>query len=213
MTNQSLRVETGRTGTLVGPVTAVAAAWVATALTAALFGVFDVPADRPALPTLVAIAAPVGLFAVAVTLSARMRALVLGLDPVLLTQLQAWRILGGLFLAVYAFGHLPGLFAWPAGAGDMAVGIAAPFVAWRLAGNATFLNDLRFRLFHYAGLLDFVVAVGTGIAARNQIAGLVGDVTTAPMGQIPLVLIPVIAVPAFIILHIIVLMQVRAARH
>ncbi len=212
MTNQTVGLETGRTGSLAGILTVVGAVWIAMVFAAALFGVFDVPAEQPALPSLVAIAAPVGLFAVAVALSPRLRAFVLALDPVLLTEFQAWRILGGVFLAVYAFGHLPGFLAWPAGAGDMAVGIAAPFVAWRLRTDPQFLTGLRFRLFHYAGLLDFLVAVGTGIAARNQISGLVGDVTTTPMGQMPLVLIPTIAVPAFIILHIIVLIQVRNAR-
>jgi hypothetical protein len=38
-----------------------------------------------------------------------LRAVAMNLDPVLLTEFQAWRILGGLFLTVYAFGHLPGL--------------------------------------------------------------------------------------------------------
>ncbi len=40
---------------------------------------------------------------------------------------------GSAFLITMALGHLPALFALPAGLGDIAAGIAAPFVARRLA--------------------------------------------------------------------------------
>ncbi len=189
------------------------AAWGGLILTLAVNGVFDVPADQPAWPTLTAIGLPVALFVLASRISTRLNAYIRGLDPVLLTQLQAWRVLGGAFLVVYAFGQLPGLFAWPAGLGDVAVGLAAPYMAWRLARDRDFLTSPAFRRFNYLGLADFVVAVATGIASRNAIPGLVDQVTTAAMGQFPLVLIPTFAVPAFIILHLIVLIQVRAARH
>ena len=188
------------------------AAWAVAVLAAALAGVFDVAPEQPALPTLTAIVLPVATFATLMWLSSKTRSIALSLDPALLTSFQAWRILGGMFLAVYAFGHLPGFFAWPAGVGDVAVGLAAPFMVWRLRNRPGFLTSRRFRLFNYFGLADFVIAVGTGIAARNQIPGLVDDVTTSAMGQLPLVLIPTLIVPAFIILHLIVLMQARAAR-
>ena len=51
-----------------------------------------------------------------------------------------------------------------------------------------------------------------GVASRNQIPGLVEGITSSAMGQVPLVLIPTLAVPAFIILHLIVLMQIRERR-
>ena len=40
---------------------------------------------------------------------------------------------GTAFLAIMALSHLPALFALPAGLGDIAAGIAAPLVAYRLA--------------------------------------------------------------------------------
>ncbi len=49
----------------------------------------------------------------------------LGVDIGLVTSFQAWRVAGFVFLPLLAFGHLPGLFAWPAGLGDVAVGLAA----------------------------------------------------------------------------------------
>jgi len=35
---------------------------------------------------------------------------------------QVYRALGLIFLVLYAGGYLPGLFAWPAGVGDILVG-------------------------------------------------------------------------------------------
>lgn len=181
--------------------------WAGIVAVLAGYGVFDVAVSEPAMPTLLAIAIPVGLFVAAVLASGSLRAWALSLDPVLLTEFQAWRVLGGAFLIVFAFGHLPGMFAWPAGVGDVAVGLAAPFVVWRLRRDPGFLATSRFRLFHYAGLFDFAVAVTTGIASRNSIPGLVEGVNSSAMGQLPLVIIPTLVVPAFIILHLIVLMQ------
>ena len=43
------------------------------------------------------------------------------------------RVVGVAFLPYLALGHLPALFALPAGLGDIAAGIAAPLVARRLA--------------------------------------------------------------------------------
>jgi hypothetical protein len=214
MTSQALPIgldptSTKRIGVWLG---VIAAAWVAVIATLAAQGVFDAPTEEPILATLAALVVPIAAFVAAMILLPRLRAAALKLDPVLLTEFQAWRIVGALFLALYAFGHLPGLFAWPAGLGDIAVGLAAPFAAWKLRQNPGFLTSVRYRLFHYLGLTDFAVAVVIGAAARNQIAGLVDQITTAPMGVLPLVLIPTLVVPAFIILHLIVLMQIAANR-
>ncbi len=169
------------------------------------------PGEPPAL-ILAAVAGPPLLFLLAVFSFPQLRAWALSLDPALLTALQGWRVLGGGFLMLYAFGHLPGFFAWPAGIGDVAVGLGAPFAAIALARGHLSLTSRGFVAVHGAGLLDFAVAAGTGIAARNQIPGLVEGVTSSAMGDLPLVLIPAFAVPVFIILHLIVLLQVRQAR-
>ena len=187
---------------------AIGLVWVGLVIIFAINGLFDVPASDPALPTLIAIFLPVLVFAGAVIASGSFRELILSIDPVLLTEFQAWRILGGMFLVVMAFGHLPGVFAWPAGLGDVAVGIAAPFMAYRLRKSPGFLVSARYRIFVFFGLADFAVAITLGILSRNSIDGLVGSVTSSAMGQMPLVLIPTFIVPAFIILHLIVLIQI-----
>jgi hypothetical protein len=45
-----------------------------------------------------------------------------------LVSVQFYRALGVIFLILYAGGKLPGLFAWPAGVGDVIVGVMAPVI-------------------------------------------------------------------------------------
>jgi len=77
-----------------------------------------------------------------------------------------------------------------------------------LARGKLSITSNRFLAVHAAGLLDFVVAIGAGIIACNQIPDLVEGVTSSAMGDLPLDLVPAFAVPGFIILHLIVLVQV-----
>src|SRR5262249_61358959 len=97
----------------------------------------------PPLTILLAFVGPPLIFAAAYRASRGFREFVLGIDLRLLTAVQSWRVIGVMFLVFYAYGLLPGLFAWPAGIGDFAVGLAAPFVllamlpqrpAWRPQG-------------------------------------------------------------------------------
>jgi len=78
-----------------------------------------------------------------------------------LVGVQLYRALGVIFLILYATDKMPGLFAWPAGVGDVTVGLLAPVVALayardaqRTAGRVTAWNGL--------GILDLVVAITTG---------------------------------------------------
>src|SRR6516164_5546343 len=49
---------------------------------------------------------------------------------------QLYRALGVIFLILYATDRMPGLFAWPAGVGDVIVGLLAPVVALAYARDA-----------------------------------------------------------------------------
>ncbi len=64
-------------------------------------------------PIAVTAAFPVVLFLAAYALSMRFRGFVLSQDIRTLTMMQHWRVVGFAFLPLYAFGVLPGLFAWP----------------------------------------------------------------------------------------------------
>jgi hypothetical protein len=58
---------------------------------------------------------------------------------------------------------LPASFAIPAGYGDIAVGLTAPLVSYALAHNKPYARGLAIA-WNCFGLLDFAVALGTGIA-------------------------------------------------
>jgi hypothetical protein len=180
---------------------AVLTLWGGLILALALSGVFNVAPTAPNLPTLLAILMPVSLGILSYLISPKFRTWVLSLDPVLLVTLHSWRMLGGVFVFFYFYNLLPGFFAFPAGFGDMAVGLAAPFVALALLHKPNFTKSRRFWSFHVFGLLDFVIAVATGTIARVQIDGWVEGATAVDMGLFPLVLIPAFIVPVLILLH------------
>jgi hypothetical protein len=123
------------------------------------------------------------------------------------------RVLGVTFLVLMAQGHLPAAFALPAGLGDIAVGIAAPFVARRLAREPrSAAAVIEAVWFNALGLLDLVVAVSLGV-----LLGLRGLLevtpTTEALRLLPLALIPTGAVPLAIALHLVSLGQLRTVVH
>src|SRR5262249_57579022 len=120
-----------------------------------------------ALPILAAVAVPLGLFGLAYTLWPRFGDFVLSLDLRMLTAAQSWRVIGGMFVFLWAFGLRPALFAFPAGLGDVAVGIAAVFVLRAMIDGAPGWPR-KVLLLNLAGLLDFVGAFATGILTSNS---------------------------------------------
>jgi hypothetical protein len=69
-------------------------------------------------------------------LSRTFREIIAAIPQHWLIAIQTFRILGGVFLVRYFQGELPGLFAIPAGVGDVLTGIFAPLVAyWWFAGK------------------------------------------------------------------------------
>jgi hypothetical protein len=104
---------------------------------------------------------------------------------------------GTAFLILMGLGHLPALFALPAGLGDIAAGIAAPLVASRLAQG----GGRRAALWHNAfGMTDLVVALTLGTLTGFQL------VNVTPSGslisELPVALIPTAAVPLLFALHV-----------
>ncbi len=72
-----------------------------------------------------------------------------------------------------------------------------------------FVASRLFLVWNLLGILDLVVAVSTGVLSSGFIFGLAGGITTAPMAQLPLVLIPAFFVPLFIMFHLTALLQAR----
>ena len=190
---------------------AVLAVWATAAYAVGSTGVFAIAETQPLRPIALTAAVPVALFMAAYGLSGAFRRFVLAQDIAALTSLQHWRIVGFAFPLLYAHGTLPGLFAWPAGVGDVLVGLAAPLVVARLARDPAYLRSRRFAAYHVVGLLDFAVAIAAASLASGAFPSLLdGAVTSAPMEVWPLNLFPSFIVPIFIILHLAVFLKLRA---
>ena len=172
-------------------------------------GGFTQPPGSPPLPIFIGFALPLALFFAAYWGSGAFRRFVLGADLRFVAAIQAWRWAGIGFLTLYAYGILPGLFAFPAGLGDMAIGFTAPGIILGLIRHPAFAASRRFVLWNILGIADLVVAVSLGTICSGFLPGLTGNVTTSPMAQLPLVLIPAFMVPLFIMLHFTALAQAR----
>lgn len=126
-----------------------------------------------------------------------------------IVTVQVYRVLGLIFLALYAAARLPAEFAWPAGAGDFLVGLFAPFVGlayargWR--GSAGLV-----RAWNLLGLADLVVAVTTGfLSSPSPVQILALDRPNRLIVAFPLVMIPVFLVPLSVLLHLASLQKLR----
>ncbi len=187
--------------------------WFALAAVAGTSGIFTAGPDQVFRPVLLSVFVPVAVFLGVFAASPTFRGFVMSWDIRFLTMLQLWRVVGFAFLPLYAFDVLPGLFAWPAGLGDVAVGLTAPLVVLALLRRPEFARSGRFIVWNLLGLLDFVGAAGTAMLASGAIPGLVaGPVTSGPMEVWPLSLFPSFGVPLFVFMHLSVLFQVRALR-
>jgi hypothetical protein len=186
---------------------AILAIWFGLVFLLGANGTFVRPPQAPPIPILVGVTLPLVMFACAYLGSSAFRTLALAADLRLLTAIQAWRAGGLGFLALYAHSVLPGSFAWPAGLGDIAIGVTAPWIMLALIRRPAFAASRIFVVWNLLGILDLVVAVSSGALSSGFVPGLVGEITTAPMAQLPLVLIPGYLVPLFVILHVVALLQ------
>lgn len=125
----------------------------------------------------------------------------------LLVLPHAFRVLGVLFLVLMLQGKLPAVFAVPAGLGDIAIGVSAPFLARRLARDRAHRAAVRF---HVLGILDLVVAAG--IAALVTFGLLDVTPSTDLLRLLPLALVPTAAVPLAIALHLVALRGASSRR-
>src|SRR6516162_8600468 len=123
-------------------------------------------------------------------LSRTFRAIISGIPQHWLIGIQTFRILGGVFLVRYFQGELSGVFAIPAGVGDVLTGLFAPLVAyWWVAGKPYARTAaIAWNLFGMADLVN---------------AGVLGALTGGGGGGIvfPIVLIPTYAVPRAFLVH------------
>jgi hypothetical protein len=187
----------------------VLAIWLALIVALAANRALTVPPSTPPYPIAIAVLAPFAVFFTAFRLSAGFRSFVSAVDLPLITAVQAWRWAGFGFLTLWAYGVLPGAFAWPAALGDMAIAVTAPWVALTLVRRPAFATSRLFVAWNVFGILDHVVAVSDAAISASLATGAPGEISVAPMSLLPLVLIPGLFVPFFDMLHVIALLRAR----
>jgi hypothetical protein len=184
--------------------TGLIAAWFLVALSASALEWFKNDANRIGIEVAVAAVVPILVFGVWFASSGNFRQFSMALNPQILTLAQSWRIVGFTFVLLEARGILPAVFAWPAGFGDMAIGMTATAAAWKLANPSHRNSFIRWQLL---GIADLVTAVSLGTTA-----GLLSPhgPSMHAMTVLPLSLVPTFLVPLFLIFHVICIAQARA---
>ena len=186
--------------------------WMGVAWYLAVTGTFHVIPGAARLPRLpIAIFLPLILALPPLLWSRSIGALLDAMPPSWLIALQVYRVLGGIFLVNWLNGSVAGVFAWPAGIGDMATGIMAlPAALAVVSGTA---SGRRTGLWWNAfGLLDFAVAITMGFLTSPGAFQQFGfDIPISQAGTYPTVLIPIFAVPSSILLHALSIRQLRRA--
>jgi hypothetical protein len=129
-----------------------------------------------------------------------------------LIALHAIRLLGVLFVLLYAAKRLPAPFAPVAGWGDIAVGVTAlPIALWAAREPDTARGAVL--VWNGLGLADLVIAVTLGaLSAPGPIRLLFDDPSTALIGSLPWILIPCFLVPSLSFVHLIVFYRTLRTR-
>jgi hypothetical protein len=183
--------------------------WLAIAVCLGWLGVFRTAVPQPVPYIALAIGVPIIIGALAIRGSRQVQEIIDAVPQSWLVAFQFYRVVGIIFLILYATGLLPGVFALPAGFGDLFVGLAAPLVGFRYARNLPW-RDTLVALWNVIGIGDLVVAIATGFLSspsRFQIFSL--DAPNLLISAFPLVLIPIYAVPLSIVLHLASLTKLR----
>jgi hypothetical protein len=182
--------------------------WFVVALALSWFGFYRGAPGR--VPTIqYGILVPILIGAIAMWRSPAVWRLIEAIPQPWLVAIQFYRTLGVIFLILHASGRMPGLFALPAGWGDVAVGLSAPVVALIYARNPG-SNGALVLAWNVLGLADLAVAVATGfLASPSPLQLYAFDNPNELISAFPLVLVPVFLVPLSVLLHIASLAKLR----
>jgi len=179
--------------------------WMAVTAIVSLMGGFESPREENHFQVMIAVLSPTIFFLVLYALLPSVRNWTRNLSLAMLALPHAWRTVGFSFLALWFYQILPAGFAAPAGFGDFAIAIAAPFivVALWLKWTGAITAALWFNIL---GLFDLFIALLTGITGF----GVAADQMTRidPMTAFPMVIIPTVFVPLLILTHVISLIKI-----
>ncbi len=180
--------------------------WFFLVLGASVSGWFLGPRGQPPVLLGLAVWVPVLLGFLLFFASHAFRRFVRSINPVTITALQSYRVIGDAELVLYSWHQLPALFALPAGWGDIIIGCTAPLAALALASGRR-SGKVLFILWSVLGVLDLVDAIVLGVAIQVRLLPTAIDATA--MSLFGMSLITVYLVPISILLHFIGLNQLR----
>ncbi len=183
--------------------------WFALVTTLAAAGFFAAPnGGTAAIGAAVVLPVIVGL--IAFRRSATLKSLTHETPLALLVGVHAGRLLGVFFLLLYAAERLPPTFALAAGWGDIAVALAAPFVAWAIHRRAAGWRGLALT-WNTLGFADLVLAVtlGVGSAADSPVRFIYEAAGSGTMSTLPWLLIPGFMVPLYLMTHLAIFSRLR----
>ncbi len=129
------------------------------------------------------------------------RRILAGADQTSFMAFQIPRMMGGVFLIGWLAGVIPWEFAIPAGLGDMWAGYAALQARRALQRQDARAGALVYRA-NVIGLLDFVVAVGTGVLTSEGFLHLLSKDAPNIINHAPMALFPAYFVPIFLAVHL-----------
>jgi hypothetical protein len=184
--------------------------WLAVIWRLAINGTFRPILGSTRVPPLpIAIFAPVVVGLVLLMRSKRIAAVLDAAPPSWLVGVQVYRIFGGIFLISWARGSIPGVFALPAGIGDVLVGVLALPIALYVS-TGTSRGQSAGIAWNLLGLTDFAIAIAMGaMSSPGRLQVLSVGQPNVQMGTYPTVMIPAFTVPSSIILHVLSLWQLR----
>jgi hypothetical protein len=190
--------------------TAVLTGWFFIAFALALGGVYSAATSR--IPTIqFGIAVPILIGCLLIWRWPAVSRLIDAVPRQWVIAIQFYRVEGVTFLLLYAAHLLPGVFALPAGLGDVAVGLLAAAIGIGATGGGP-LNSKTVLRWNLLGIADLIVALTTGfLTAPSAFQMFAFDHPNELISMFPLVLIPTFLVPLAILLHIISLIQLGRA--
>ncbi|MBV9246148.1 MAG: hypothetical protein JO366_15185 [Methylobacteriaceae bacterium] len=127
-----------------------------------------------------------------------------------LIGLQLYRVIGANFLVLWAYGGaIPGVFALPAGIGDVLTGLLALPTALALAAGAP-RSRIAAIAWNILGIADLIAAVSLGaMTSPGPLQLMAFDRPNLLTTTYPSVMTPAFAVPLSLILHALSLWQLR----
>jgi hypothetical protein len=184
--------------------------WFFLVLGASLSGWFHVPRPHPPVFLGLAVGVPVLLGFLLFFVSRAFRRFVRSINPVTITALQSYRVIGVAMLVLYSWHQLPALFGLVVGWGDIFIGSTAPLAALALASGRR-SGKVIFILWNVLGILDLLDAIVLGLVI--QVGLLPTAIDTSAMSLFGMSLITVYLVPISLLLHFIGLSQLRKGSH